>query len=439
MESYESIQLPTYGPPISPGDQYFAQNVPSPSTSTSSSTLLNRIRNALQGTRREKGKQTHETVKQASDSWYNGEERVSWDEHVVIWSSGGVQRRKWCFKDEGEPVQYACSAHAFSRTGFDSLGIGGASQNSTHQEHLDQALRDDAERETFSPFFKSRQSKTKEGGEERKPKVTAAVYVFLRSFGKILYINGDEHTFSLPFIVRRAWQVNPAGVIMQRVLDEGELEEASLANENALPTLFSFTTPFKEPQAVGLTKGILSSSTPAVYRLREDEEQVSGFESVPAEEHLLTLQGYDSLFLAVTVDVVTHSRLTIWRYCFIKGDDSPANLHKPQTNADSRRFVAGHSKDPISSRGADRIRSPSPDIFEPAQPADLADMPAMAEMVPLANGGSLGATSQQGIFPHKSQHSVGKGRRSSLSRNDLTSTMDRMVLGRRYDPGSTLR
>lgn len=109
------------------------------------------------------------------------------------------------------------------------------------------------ERDTFIPFTRARQSRQK---ISEPTTVSRAVFVFLQSFGKVYLSDGIDCTFSLPFIVRKAWPLYPHGVLLQRVLDRVEIEEAEINGDFTLPTLFTITNPFSEPRAVGLTDGI---------------------------------------------------------------------------------------------------------------------------------------------------------------------------------------
>jgi anaphase-promoting complex subunit 1 len=184
-----------------------------------------------------------------------------------------------------------------------------------------------------------------------------------------------------------------------------------------LPTLFSLTNPFMEPRAVGLADG-LCGNTLYPFQLK-DQAQEKPLRCIPSDEHLLKVS---RTRMAVSVNL-ERTRLTIWRYGYIRPKDG---LNPSKLNGESKRPAMAAMKDTLGVRGVDRIRSPSPDAFEQTQPADLAEMQALPGMGPLGSVGSLN---------HNPQRNASKGRRSSLTRNDLTSTMDRMVLSRRYESG----
>ncbi|KAJ3925494.1 MAG: hypothetical protein NXY57DRAFT_53240 [Lentinula lateritia] len=90
----------------------------------------------------------------------------------------------------------------------------------------DSASRSPFERPTFGPFFYANQKSGPPPG--KRDSNVSAVFVFLRSIGKVYFDSRFEHTFSLPFIVRNAWPVTPHGLLIQRVLEPAELYEAEL-------------------------------------------------------------------------------------------------------------------------------------------------------------------------------------------------------------------
>ena len=99
--------------------------------------------------------------------------------------------------------------------------------------HSRERERDNRTRTTFGPFERAEQERRREIEPESRVRAT---FVFLRSVGWIYLLNGIEYTFSLPFIVRRAWPLYPHGVIIQRVLAPTEVEEAELTGDEAQDT-----------------------------------------------------------------------------------------------------------------------------------------------------------------------------------------------------------
>ncbi|KAJ7055665.1 hypothetical protein C8F01DRAFT_1319594 [Mycena amicta] len=170
--------------------------------------LLSAIRDALRGAPSEPPEARRanfvSTLPNAIRTEPLEEEEVSWNSSVVVWSSGGIIRKTWMFMHEGEDAQTA------------TIGW------------LEQSTPEYAASSTTSP--------SSSATSERPTFV----------LGKSLK-NGLDYTFSLPFIVRKAWPLYPHGIMIQRNIEREELEEAALAGEPLLPTIFSLTSPFAEP------------------------------------------------------------------------------------------------------------------------------------------------------------------------------------------------
>ncbi|KAK7055250.1 hypothetical protein R3P38DRAFT_2461274, partial [Favolaschia claudopus] len=132
-----------------------------------------------------------------------------------------------------------------------------------------------------------------------------AVFVFLRSIGKIFLKNGLDFTFAVPFVVRKAWPLFPHGVMIQRIVEASELEEAALTGEPVLPTIFSLTSPFAEAGTVALTSGILGGFVSPPTLRDEEENSRKPLKAVPSTENLVWVShrgpgGMNDI--AVTVD-----------------------------------------------------------------------------------------------------------------------------------------
>lgn len=308
-----------------------------------------------------------------------------------------------------------------------------------------------SESATFGPFTLAQREQEK---EKEHALLCPAVFVFLRSIGKIYLLNGLEYTFSLPFIVRKAWALHPHGVMIQRVLDPSEVEEAELTGDTVLPTIFSVTSPFSEAASVGLTSGVLGGTGDLLDTLKDELENTSRpLKSIPATETVVWVShrgpgATDDVL--VTVDN-ERLQLSIWRYVHIKPKDTPLPLgrdtHKrnlskkrasmsgvpgilPGTRRQSAMMTEFVDEFGQMSPGSgsnhpyEREHSPTPSEFPepfvplPGRPPALSATATLASLVP-------GASSQ---WP-----APGHGGRLSLTRNDLSVTMDRMVLGGRMD------
>ncbi|KAF9073847.1 hypothetical protein BDP27DRAFT_1215348 [Rhodocollybia butyracea] len=416
-----------------------------PKESPKESPLLQAIKSALRGTGVAPPSTIHTSCVHTDGN--DGEEQeLTWTDTHVILTIGGAPKRKWSFELEGQPVQWAC--------------IGWMEESGTFPpkhfaERQDSASKSPSERPTFGPFFYANQ-KSGPPSSKRDGR-TSAVFVFLRSIGKIFLDSGLEHTFSLPFIVRKAWPVTPHGLIVQRVLEPAELVEAELAGEDVLPTIFSLSNPFAEPSAVGLTSGIIGNPGHGLATLKDEDENstkplkpISPYELILWTSHKAPNSPHE---IVATLDS-SKRRLTIWRYVYIKPKDSPVPLGRKRAKS------LAHKKRQSMTANNRRTSAAFPDMFDklhptspgppsPTRPSfpELAELPPLSKlpgmapslsttttMASLGSGSNFNAASQPNSQSQPEQSSTTtKVRRNSLTRNDLSVTMNRMILGSRGD------
>ena len=359
--------------------------------------------------------------------------------------------KKWNFEEEGESIQWACLGE-LEQINYQNTPVSHSATNYTSADNLPTPPVSH-DRLTFGPFTR-RQINTKPdpGVHEKVP----AIFVFLRSIGKIYLLNGMDYTFSLPFIVRKAWPISPHGVIIQRVLEPTEIVEADLSGDAVLPTIFSVTSPFSEAAAVGLTAGILGPTpdNPAAL-IDEDENSTRPLKSIPPTEMIIWASHCNIIsdaHILVTVDV-EKQQLTVWRYVYIRPKDTPAPLCRAYGTSSTNNTQKRQSMSGVGSRrtsalfdGRDRLHpmSPSartqevpliPDSFEFPEVPSLSSLPGMA---PALSSTTTMASLVSGGTSSQSRAGPVKGRRNSLSRNDLSMTLDRMALGGRLESDITL-
>ncbi|KAG9093761.1 Anaphase-promoting complex subunit 1 [Ceratobasidium sp. 370] len=306
-----------------------------------------------------------------------GEEGLSWNGRAVVWSIGGIPRRKWDLSHEGQDIQWACWAwfHPDDVT------------PTPHASHHPATRADD--NPTFGPFFQflQRQRMAAPQDEQAPQSSTAcrALVVFLRDIAKVLLRTGVEHTINLPFLVRRAWDIAPTGLLVQRAQDREELDEASRLGTPLLPTLFSLSSPLDEFKIVGCARSIIGG--------------FSNTDTHPIVEPLPSARLHPSdtvLFVSGNTDsegerlLVSHNhqkrRLTIWRYALRK---PAASLHASDTDRGAK------TRERVLNDRLDRI------------PLDSEDSPMTAPYAPNLS------------MPHL----------PPISRSDLSGTMDRIHLG----------
>lgn len=273
------------------------------------SALLRSIRSALRGSTANSINTVYAPLyDDGCDSW--AEQQLAWNDRCVVLSHGGVIQRKWDFSDEDQTIQCACLgrfAHSTNTTG--------PVHGSAHYAKLGGQQADSSIESVFGPFktIQEERKKNKHAQEE-----VAAVFVFLRSIGKVYLINGTDYTFSLPFLVRKAWPLHPHGVMIQRHLDPLEIDDSRATGDTPLPTTFTITNPFSEPAAVGITAGIVGSFPGRPACLSDEEQNYSQpLTVIPAVEEVVWVSrkpfAIDDILITADSE---RQEISIWRYVY---------------------------------------------------------------------------------------------------------------------------
>ncbi|KIL60704.1 hypothetical protein M378DRAFT_26402 [Amanita muscaria Koide BX008] len=430
-----TITIPLHGEAKSSATLLLSTTEPR-NTSTPESDLLRKIRLALRGSDTDHVSSVQSTVFLNSEG--EEEEELTWNEHTVVISSGGVMRKKWNFQDEGQSIQWACIGLLEQAVFRPSLQAHNAARYSESNSETG------ADWPTFGLFAQIR--------NETKPKSTStrpipAVFVFLRSIGRIFLRNGFEYTFSLPFIVRKAWPISPHGVMIQRVLEPTELHEAEITGDPVLPTIFSMTSPFAEAAAVGITSGVVGGFDDKPATLKDEDENCTKPLKPIAPTEMLVWTSHRGPYAAddimVTVDV-EQRRLSIWRYVYMKPKDACLPLVRPnvQTMHRKRQSLASNSTHRVSGNFNDiiferrhnlspgirsREQSPVPEFRDRTKVGSLPGMPTSLSTAATMASLMAGGGPSQPQWPVNGKN--GKARRNSSARNDV----DRMVLSGRID------
>ncbi|KAG5220263.1 Anaphase-promoting complex [Salix suchowensis] len=248
--------------------------------------LLDAIYKALRGNGADPVDQVHRTrfaVHPGNSSAFIGEElEVVWDSRKVLLSNGGVIRKQWDF-------------YSVEKENIQCVSIGWLDRSGDVTKHDDrdpEIVERDAKRPTFGPF--ARHSAKAERPEHIQHAATKdlrirAIYVFLRFTAHIIPISSatwnaeahkhlppnvwdslsDSYSFALPFVARAAWPLYPHGVLVQRVLEDSEIEDAK-----------------KSGKSVGVTQGIVDSPTD-VKLVDEEEVRRGPLKAVPPTEKIV--------------------------------------------------------------------------------------------------------------------------------------------------------
>ncbi|KAI0633465.1 hypothetical protein C8Q77DRAFT_789189 [Trametes polyzona] len=275
------------------------------------SPLLRAIRTTLRAARgaQESSVQSHIYPPYGNFGEESGEELLAWDAHTVTLSQGGILLKKWSFD---ETVQWACVGALIQPS---HLYSSSPSTPAYYREDPSEKLPDlesDA-KPTFGPYSQPRSERRREEGPEVRIR---AVFIFLRGMAKIYLVNGLEHTLNLPFIVRRAWPVEPCGLFIQRVVESWELEENKQLGAEPLTTIFTLTSPFAEPSVIGITDGIRGGNDMQSLQMKADYATEQS--SLPPDEHILWVTSdvrdiATSLIVTLNIEL---NRLSIWRFVY---------------------------------------------------------------------------------------------------------------------------
>ena len=293
------------------------------------SDLLRSIKTTLHGSDPPRGSETSTIHSLYYEDETSLETELTWDAYTVVLSCGGVIHKKWDFSQGNQRIQWACIGHLNQPTSIFSI-LSTSPARYTSDLHSGPPIKDPPTRATFGPFCSVQQEQHKEIDVASRPRGT---FVFFRNIGKVFLSNGIEYTFNLPFVTRRAWPAHPHGVIIQRVFDLSELEEARISGDPPLPTLFSFTNPFAEVAAVGVSSRILGGFGSRPITLENPPSPTNPQEQILPQEIVIWVSqrgkiSRDDIILTLDPDVHT---MTLWRYVYI---DPDGEKPKPQKHSD---------------------------------------------------------------------------------------------------------
>lgn len=159
---------------------------------------------------------TRIVVPELSDE--EGEHELRWSGSSVVWSVGGVQRRKWAFEDPNHPVSTACFAY------FAINQPGSSNGSSAHS-------RSPA---TFGPFALLQDLRFET--QDTRPTPVLTICAVLRDTAHLFTHDGLEFIINLPFPVESLWPLAPFGLLMRTT-------ESS-------PSFYSLVRPYDELRPV---------------------------------------------------------------------------------------------------------------------------------------------------------------------------------------------
>lgn len=170
-----------------------------------------------------------------------GEHELRWSSFQVTWSVGGVQKRKWAFRDPKQPVVAASFAWFDSEpSSSPSMSMSGESLSSSSKPRSST---------TFGLFTLMRDMPFKSNDAQRFNSRTFTICIFLRDTGRIYTPDGTEFTINLPFQVRKVWPMQPVGLMLQSLPSYSDDPSLSFSSIPKSAT-FSLSSPYDELRPV---------------------------------------------------------------------------------------------------------------------------------------------------------------------------------------------
>lgn len=200
--------------------------------------LLDQIKGLVEPSARE----TH-SLFPATDS--HGENKLIWSSSSVVWSVGGVQRRKWTFTAHTQEVVAASFAWFDIQQPRLNPDPQGSSTSRFHQTSLSSS--------TFGPFTLMRDtglnSRSRVDSKLNQPPALC-ICILHRDIGHIYSHDGLEFTIHLPVTVEKLWPLSPVGLMLR--VAETDILPSPLASDSTppAPRHYSLVTPFDEMRPV---------------------------------------------------------------------------------------------------------------------------------------------------------------------------------------------
>ncbi|KAI0743730.1 hypothetical protein C8Q80DRAFT_1272379 [Daedaleopsis nitida] len=397
LADLRAIHIPSTSRSPNTPSPYFSRNTHTQATSSDAdSPLLRSIRRNLRAARGARDPSLQPVFYSPHADGRTGEEVLTWDISTVTLTQGSVLSKKWSFED---PIQWACIGWLYQSSLLNSHT---PSTPAFYRENPSDKLPpevDPDERPTFGAFARAQMDNKREDAQDERLK---AVFIFIRGTAKIYMDNGLEFTLSLPFTVQRAWPVEPHGLFIQRVVEGWEIEELKDPEEDRMATIFTMTSPFAEPAAIGLTDGVKGGFASIPLEMKPD--YASEPTPIPPEERILWVSQQawkltDKLFVTLNAEL---NRITIWRYVYAPPPPSSSKSNaRPTTHAHhaKRSSMSGNTSAQLRQSNAapdDLHVSPGrPDTKRPSNGPGLAPtLTTTTTMADLMGGMGGGAVSQ---------------------------------------------
>lgn len=393
-------------------------------------------------------------------------EELSWSGNTVRWSRSGAIWKTFSYAQQHQDVTQALFAYFEQTDDSSDCQQPTASTSATRLHQLEQPATFGMYRPEPPPAWSDDPLPLPTHPTSQRPVAPArferCLVVLLADLGFVYPPSGGSIPFQLPFRVHRAWTIK-RGILLERAREGRELSEDTAAA--ASPTLYSLFDPSDEIKMVSSTStlsSLLSEATPAFS---------AGFQQ-PIQDHgerlIHASDGHAGPEPIVVTANSTFGRISVWSYARVSPEvsrstagmdrQSPSKAKgkaKASTTIDlspsmsrmdrtmsangKRKRTSLHGPSSYAASNGDRDRSQRRVSLNNGTASvsfslgDSADEVHLLEALEEKMGG--GASSMKRAASAMSTGLSNSDRRTSVTRNELSITMDRMALG--HGHGST--
>jgi anaphase-promoting complex subunit 1 len=420
-EAMVVVSLPTLRPLHSPGSIYVSNTTRDDPPNPGESDLLRTLRALVQPPDQE-----HRVFTNASTN-SEGENELYWHANTVVWSVGGVQKRRWHFEDERQGVTAACFAWLEGSKMSPDSPRPSSRRLPTIKVPPKLVRSGQSSPSAFGPFthlsYTNPLSGVSSPADEMHPNHMRVICIFLRDIGHIYSLDGLEFTLNIPFTIHRVWEILPVGILLQAALTDADETEVRSRGMPMMPSLYSLTSPFDELRAIVFASEIiggfqcakpgrpLPGPHPRINRDTSPIPLVKWHDKIlyVSPNSMVNPTSPDRILVTLNPRGMT---LKIFRYVYVKRNDRPGPLRQ---NASPKKypFEPGVESMTSAENKEKRIHDLIDSIDFPENTAGKAPNTELNDLL-RASESHLEAPTR---------------RRSSHSRNDLSMTLDRMAIG----------
>ncbi|KAF8305830.1 hypothetical protein DL93DRAFT_2172426 [Clavulina sp. PMI_390] len=178
----------------------------------------------------------------------HGENALSWTASSVVWTVGGVEKRKWTYSTTNRGEEHIIAA-SFAKFSLPIRPWAFSPSEASFAKRQPTLLSPD----TFGPFALLRHSEQlkRNTGADLRPKL--CICIFRRDIAFIHSLDGLEFTINMPFAVARVWRLAPVGLMFFAAGFNpigSQTGASSLHPASSPPLVYSLLSPYDEIRPV---------------------------------------------------------------------------------------------------------------------------------------------------------------------------------------------